>query len=73
MERRLVGGAWMPLDDSEGQDPVAGSDIHTTIDINLQDVADHALEAQLRKNGAHHGCVVVMETKTGYILSLIHI
>lgn len=70
LERRLVGGAWMPLDDSEGQDPVAGSDIHTTIDINLQDVADHALEAQLRKNGAHHGCVVVMETKTGYIKAI---
>lgn len=70
LERRLVGGAWMPVDDGEGQDPVAGSDIHTTIDINLQDVADHALEAQLKKNGAHHGCVVVMETKTGYIKAI---
>lgn len=70
LERRLVGGAWMPIDDGEGQDPVAGSDIHTTIDINLQDVADAALEAQLKKNGAHHGCVVVMETKTGHIKAI---
>lgn len=70
LERRLVGGAWMPVDDGEGVDPVPGSDIHTTIDINLQDVADHALEAQLKKNGAHHGCVVVMETKTGYIKAI---
>ena len=70
LERRLVGGAWMPIDDGEGQEPIAGSDIHTTIDINLQDVADAALEAQLRKNGAHHGCVVVMETKTGHIKAI---
>lgn len=70
LERRLVGGAWMPVEDGEGTDPVPGSDIHTTLDINLQDVADHALEAQLRKNGAHHGCVVVMETKTGFIKAI---
>ncbi|MBL7963084.1 MAG: transpeptidase family protein [Flavobacteriales bacterium] len=70
LERRLAGGVWMPIDEGTGQDPVPGSDIHTSIDINLQDVADAALEAQLRKHGAHHGCVVVMETATGYIKAI---
>ncbi len=70
LERRLMGGVWMPVDGGEGREPVPGSDIHTTIDMNLQDVADAALAAQLRKNGAHHGCVVVMETKTGYIKAI---
>ncbi|HEY0978243.1 MAG TPA: penicillin-binding protein [Flavobacteriales bacterium] len=70
LERRLTGGVWMPIDDGNGIDPVPGSDIHTTIDINLQDVADAALEAQLRKNGAHHGCVVVMETSTGHVKAI---
>ncbi|HQW85976.1 MAG TPA: penicillin-binding protein [Flavobacteriales bacterium] len=70
LERRLTGGIWMPIDDGNGQDPVPGSDVHTTIDINLQDVADAALEAQLRKHGAHHGCVVVMEVATGYIKAI---
>ncbi len=70
LERRLTGGVWMPMDDDDGQDPVPGSDVHTTIDMNLQDVADAALEAQLRKNGAHHGCVIVMETQTGYIKAI---
>jgi len=70
VERRLSGGAWMPVDDEGAQDPVPGSDIHSTIDINLQDLADHALEAQLRKNGAHHGCVVVMETATGHVKAI---
>ena len=70
LERRLTGGVWMPVDGGEGQDPVPGSDVHTTIDMNLQDVADAALAAQLKKNGAHHGCVVVMETQTGYIKAI---
>ncbi|MCB0772244.1 MAG: transpeptidase family protein [Flavobacteriales bacterium] len=70
LERRLTGGVWMPVDGGEGQDPIPGSDVHTTIDMNLQDVADAALAAQLRKNGAHHGCVVVMETQTGYIKAI---
>ncbi len=67
LERRLTGGVWMPIDDGEGVDPVEGSDIHTTIDINLQDVADDALEQQLLKHGAVYGCVIVMEVATGYI------
>lgn len=70
LERRLTGGVWMPVDDGKGVDPVPGADIHTTIDINLQDVADAALERQLRKHGAEYGTVVVMEVATGYIKAI---
>lgn len=70
LERRLTGGVWMPVDGGEGREPVPGSDVYTTIDMNLQDVADNALADQLRKYGAHHGCVVVMETSTGYIKAI---
>lgn len=70
LERRLTGGVWMPVDDGDGVDPKAGSDVHTTIDINLQDVADAALEAQLRLHGAQYGCVVVMEVATGYVKAI---
>jgi len=70
LERRLTGGVWMPIDDGEGVDPVPGSDIHTTIDLNLQDVADAALEKQLRIHGAQYGCVIVMEVATGYIKAI---
>ncbi|MEX1132027.1 MAG: penicillin-binding protein 2, partial [Flavobacteriales bacterium] len=70
LERRLTGGVWMPVDDGDGVDPKPGSDVHATIDINLQDVADAALEAQLRKHGAQYGCVVVMEVATGYVKAI---
>jgi cell division protein FtsI (penicillin-binding protein 3) len=70
LERRLTGGVWMPIDDGNGVEPVPGSDIHSTIDINLQDVVDHALEEQLIKNSAQYGCVIVMEVSTGYIKAI---
>jgi cell division protein FtsI (penicillin-binding protein 3) len=70
LERRLTGGIWMPVDNGDGVDPVTGSDIHTTIDINLQDVADAALERQLMKHGAQYGTVIVMEVETGYIKAI---
>ncbi len=70
LERRLTGGVWMPIDDGNGVDPIPGSDIHTTIDINLQDVADHALAAQLMKHNAQYGCVVVMEVATGRVKAI---
>ncbi len=70
LERRLTGGVWMPIDDGDGVDPQPGNDIHTTIDINLQDVADAALERQLQKHGAQYGTVVVMEVATGHIKAI---
>jgi cell division protein FtsI (penicillin-binding protein 3) len=42
-------------------------DIETTIDINLQDVAESALLRGLEQHDANYGCVVVMEVATGYI------
>jgi cell division protein FtsI (penicillin-binding protein 3) len=73
LERRLSGGVWMPVGNGDGIDPVTGSDIHTTLDINLQDVADAALEKQLRKHGAQYGTVIVMEVETGYIKAICNL
>lgn len=73
LERRLTGGVWMPMDNGDGVDPEPGSDIHTTIDMNLQDVADAALEDQLRKHGAQYGTLVVMEVETGYIKAICNL
>lgn len=73
LERRLTGGVWMPIDNGDSVDPKPGSDIHTTIDMNLQDVADAALEDQLRKHGAQYGTLVVMEVETGYIKAICNL
>ena len=70
LETRLAGGVWKPVDEDSDFDPEDGADIVTTIDINLQDVAENALYNQLKAYHAHHGTVIVMEVETGYIKAI---
>ncbi|MGB0166302.1 MAG: penicillin-binding protein [Luteibaculum sp.] len=73
LERRLSGGVWMPVGDANQIDPKDGMDIITTIDVNIQDVAEKALLDQLVKHNADHGCVVLMEVKTGDIAAIANL
>ena len=63
-------GQWKPIDDFNQTEPQDGFDVYTTIDVNIQDIAHHALLEQLEKYKADHGSVVVMETKTGAIRAI---
>jgi cell division protein FtsI (penicillin-binding protein 3) len=69
-EKRLAGGVWMPLTNTNEVEPVDGANVYTTIDVNIQDVASNALRKQLKKHKARHGCAVLMEVKTGYIKAI---
>ena len=70
--RKVTGGTWMPIEGSE-VDPVNGKDIVTTIDINIQDAAEHALMEVLTKNNCQYGTAIVMEVKTGKIRALANL
>ena len=48
-------------------------DNHLVIDVFIQDIAHHALLKQLEEYEAEHGCVVVMETKTGHIKAIANL
>lgn len=52
------------------QDPIDGMDIHTTIDVNIQDIAEKALVEKLAEVDAESGTVVLMETKTGEVKAI---
>ena len=69
-KQQIGKGQWKPLSDTNEIEPQDGYDVYTTIDVNIQDIAHHALLAQLEKYKADHGCVVVMETKTGEIRAI---
>ncbi len=73
LEKRLAGGIWMPLQDENELEPEDGVDVHTTIDINIQDVASKALLEQLTLHNAEHGSVVLMEVKTGNIKAIANL
>jgi cell division protein FtsI (penicillin-binding protein 3) len=70
LKQKIAKGQWKPINDSNEKEPVDGKDIVTTIDINIQDIAHHSLLRQLEFYEADHGCVVVMETKTGEIKAI---
>lgn len=68
--QRISGGVWMPVNSEAEIAPKNGADIISTIDVNIQDVAQSSLEKQLIKSKADHGCVIVMETATGEIRAI---
>ena len=70
MKQSIGKGQWKPIDDFNQTEPQDGFDVYTTIDVNIQDIAHHALLEQLEKYKADHGSVVVMETKTGAIRAI---
>jgi cell division protein FtsI (penicillin-binding protein 3) len=47
MMQRIAGGVWMPVNQDIEIAPKEGADIISTIDINMQDVAQRALKKQL--------------------------
>jgi cell division protein FtsI (penicillin-binding protein 3) len=73
VQQRLTGGGWIDVDNPENIHTRHGKDIVTTIDIDLQDVAENALYRQLSAHNADHGCVVVMEVRTGNIKAIANL
>lgn len=71
--QRIAGGSWKPVFDAEDIKPDDGYDILTTLDVNIQDVAESALLRQLTNKDAEFGCVIVMEVATGQIKALINL
>jgi cell division protein FtsI (penicillin-binding protein 3) len=70
LKQKIAKGQWKPIRDQNEVDPQDGFDVISTIDVYIQDIAHHALLKQLEEYNAEHGCVVVMETKTGNIKAI---
>jgi cell division protein FtsI (penicillin-binding protein 3) len=70
--QKSTGGVWVPIEGSE-VDPMNGRDVVTTLDINVQDVAEHALMSILQKYECAYGTCIVMEVKTGKIRTLVNL
>lgn len=68
--QKIAKNQWKPISDNNEVEPVDGCDVVSTIDVYVQDIAHHALLKQLEYYEADHGCVVVMETKTGYVKAI---
>ena len=71
--QRIAGGVWKPVNNENEIEPQQGRDIVSTIDINIQDVAENALLNSLVEHDAKYGCVVLMEVATGEIRAIANL
>ena len=65
-----ISGHWVP---EEVLPPQNGNDIKTSIDIEIQDVAESSLMQQLVKHNAEYGVAILMEVETGKIKAIVNL
>jgi cell division protein FtsI (penicillin-binding protein 3) len=70
--RKVAAGVFVPVDGSEIE-PQNGKDIITTLDVNIQDIAETALMKTLTTNDCEYGTCLVMEVKTGKIKAIANL
>lgn len=71
--QKVPGNYWIPVNDVTEIEPKRGQDVKTTIDVNVQDVAENALMKAVQRHNAKHGCAIVMEVQTGKIRAIANI
>lgn len=68
--RQRIGGRWENVTVVEAID---GQDVVTTIDADIQDIAETALRAKLEYTQADWGCCMLMETHSGKIRAIVNL
>ncbi|TAE29361.1 MAG: PASTA domain-containing protein [Cytophagales bacterium] len=69
----LSNGVKKPIHDGPDMRPEPGMDLHTTIDVNYQDMAEVSLRQYMEKFQADNGTVIVMEVQTGEIRAIANL
>ena len=70
LKRKIANGRWKSINNTNEIEPKEGYDIHTTINLNFQDIAHNSLLEQMEKYEAEYGTVIVMEVSTGAIKAI---
>lgn len=66
-------GVWIPTENLTIVEPTAGSDIYTTLDVNIQDIAENALHRAVRRHMPDWGAAIVMDVETGAIRAMANL
>lgn len=72
MNQRIAASKWATVEGSRVE-PQNGKDIVTTLDISIQNVAEHALMDALKQYNCWNGTCVVMEVATGKIRAMANL
>ncbi|MBC7949507.1 MAG: transpeptidase family protein [Chitinophagaceae bacterium] len=69
---RFIAGGAVPIEGFQVE-PENGKDVFTTLDVNMQDIAENALLKMMVKSESLYGTCIVMETKTGKIKAIANL
>ena len=67
---KILSGERGHLDGEKIIDPISGSNVYLTIDLNIQAQAEEILQSLVQKYKAEKGSFIVQEPKTGKILAM---
>ena len=73
LKQKISSTLWVPVKSHLNVEPINGKDVVTTIDPDIQDVAEEALRRRLIEASASWGTVVVMEVATGEIHAIANL
>lgn len=73
LRQRIAPGFSSAVQSSDNIEAIDGQDLITTLDVDIQNIADAALRRQLVANNAIWGNVMVMEVATGDILAMVNL
>ncbi len=68
--RQKIQGKWMDVVEEPAKE---GWDIVTTLDVDIQDIAERALRSKLVETEAESGTAIIMEVKTGEIKGIVNL
>ncbi len=71
--QQLIKNVWYPVYEEQDLDIKNGSDLYTTINVDMQDVVENALQKALKKHSADFGCAVIMEVSTGKVKAIANL
>ncbi len=69
-DNQRIGGRWV---NNIQVEPIDGDDVVTTLNVEIQDVAEQALKEQLIRHNAQYGVAVVMEVSTGQVKAMVNL
>ncbi len=64
---------WLPTEELTIIEPRSGDDVFTTLDVNMQDIAETALMRAMRTHRPEWGTAIVMDVQTGAIRAIANL
>jgi len=70
LQKRISKDLYVPVENPTDYEIITGKDLHTTINVPIQDIVHNELLKGLQQHDAQAGTAVVMEVETGRIVAM---